>query len=178
MAEISDAGLVRETATFDLGDRYEYSVGEKGVAVSARVVGAQTKEVGYEATFVDSHDELGHLDNRTVYGELKSKPKRHLYRRIDYGYDGDRIDSVNAKSWIYSKPNDWDKRPGQWIRHRMTEVQFDYEDGELVRVRTEHRKGIRDLRGNADYAPPERFVEAVEVRSGVVTGFGAPEAQR
>ncbi len=177
VAEVSEAGLVRETATFDLGDRYDYGKSTKGIEISARVFGAQTKEVDYKATFVDTYDELGRLAGRVVSGQLNAKPKRYLHRRITYEYDGGRIDSAKAKSWIYSKANDWEKRPGQWIRHRMTDIRFDYEGDVLVRVRTEHRKGIRDLRGNADYAPPKSFVEAVKVRDGVVTGFGRPEAQ-
>jgi len=177
VAEMGPDGLLRETASFDLGDRYEYSVTEEGATVSARIRGPSAKEAAYVAEIVDSHDESGRLTSRAVHGVLKTKPKRYLYRRIDYRFAGERIEAAEVGSWVYVKASDWKNRAAQWIHHNLVEVRLEYSDDLLVRIHSERRKGVRDLRGNPDYAQAERFTESVEVESGLVVGFGPPEIQ-
>ena len=176
--EVGPDGLIRETVEFDLGDRYEYEVTKKGVKISGRIRAVRTNEVKYTAEVLDEHDEVGHLVERTVHGQLDSKPKRFLYRRIEYRYNGNRIVDAKVGSWIYAKGNDWEKRPAEWLRHNMVEFQLEYTEDALVRVHVARRRGVRDLRGNAEYAPEERFTEVVSVASGLVTGFGRPQIEQ
>ena len=175
IAEVGPDGLIRERAEFDLGDRYEYEVTSKGAQITARVYSRNKKEVGYSATVEDDHDEAGRIKTRIVHGELRSKPKRFLYRRIDYSFARDRFDSAEVGSWIYSNNKDWEKHPTNWLRHTVLTVRFEYADDVLSRIHAERKKGVRDLRGNADYSSVEGSSEAVNVVAGIVTGFGPPE---
>ena len=177
VAETGPQGLLRETASFDLGDRYEYLLTDDGPVVSGTVRGPTSKEAAYSATIADTHDESGRLITRAVHGRLNTKPKRFLYRRIDYRHEGGRIEAAAVGSWVYAKANDWEKHPAEWIRHSKLDIRFEYVDDVLVRIHSQRRKGVRDLRGNADYTPGERFTESVEVESEVVIGFGLPESQ-
>jgi hypothetical protein len=174
VAEIGPEGLLRETASFGHGDRYEYSLTAKGPRVSGRVRGPTSKEAAYNATIVDSQDESGRLITRAVHGQLNTKPKRFLYRLIDYRYEGGRVQAAEVGSWVYAKANDWEKHPGEWIRHSKVDIRFEYLDAVLVRIHSQRRKGVRDLRGSADYVAAESFTESVEVEAGVVIGFGPP----
>ena len=178
IAEVGPDGLIRERADFNLGDRYEYEVTGEGGQVTARVYSRNKKEVAYSATVEDDHDEAGRIKTRIVHGELRSKPKRFLYRRIDFNFDGDRFDSAEVGSWIYSNNKDWDKHPTNWIRHTVLTVRFEYADAVLSRVHADRKKGVRDLRGNADYSSVEGFSEAVNVVAGIVAGFGPPELRK
>jgi hypothetical protein len=178
IAEVGSDGLIREQAEFDLGDRYEYEVTSKGVRISAEVYSRNKTEVAYSATVEDSHDEAGRLDKRVVHGELRSKPRRFLYRLIDFRFDGDRFESADVGSWIYSNPKDWEKHPTNWIRHTVLSVRFEYANGQPSKIHAERKKGVRDLRGNADYAAVEGFSETVDVAAGLVTGFGPPELRQ
>jgi hypothetical protein len=173
-AEFGEGGLVRETAEFGLGDRYEYSISKNGPEITGRVRGLQTKEVSYHATFVDHHED-GRLVKREVHGELGGKPARFLYRKVVYRYADDRIESADVGTWLYAKAKDWEKRPADWIRHNKVKIELEYADGILARIHAGRRQGVRDLRGNPDYEAEERFSEAVLVEAELVTGFGQPE---
>lgn len=174
-ARVGPEGLLEEIATFDLGDRYHYEVTSKGVRIEGKVRARETKVVDFVARVEDQHDAEGRIERRTILGEMRADPKRFLYRRIDYDFEGSRFRSAEIGSWVYTKARSWEKEPASWIRHTKLDVQFAYDGNALTEIRVERRKGVRDLRGNADYELDGGFVEAVVIDNGKVIRFGEPQ---
>lgn len=162
-AEISDAGIARETVTLRTGDRYTWTPGPQGPVVEGRVnFGRTAKESRLHVTISDTV-EGDRLVAREILGEIASKPNAYLHRKLDYVYTADGLlESVKFGTWLYDDASDWKKRPGEWSRHAIGEIAFIREEGRLTRVETTVREGRRSLRGEPEYAEPKVIVETVK----------------
>ena len=83
VAEINATGLVRESATFGIGDRYEFTASgqhsKRGKVTPSTATGeihawGTPKAVDYLASIEDVYDEQGKLVRRELRGEVRAKP--------------------------------------------------------------------------------------------------------
>ena len=168
VAQVGGGGLVREIATFYSGDRYELDVKDKGAAISGKIRAWGTfKEVGYKATIQDTF-EGEHLAVREVHGLVKANPERYLYRKLDYHYEGDRLERIDVGTWFYRGGSDWKKSPSEWLRHDRATIDFVYADELLSRIDVQSREGRRSLRGDLEYSSPRSISETVLTTNGIV----------
>jgi len=169
-SDCADGRLRSEKATFDAGDLYNLSLGKKGGLQVDGKIRAWTSAgtVDYRADVTETVNDAGRLVRREVRGMVKDSPTRHLYRRIDYQWDGDRLSSIEVSNWIYRDASDWKDKPAEWVRHDTSKVDIAYTEGALARISTASREVTHGLRGQVEYGQPQAMAQTVEVAQGIV----------
>jgi len=172
-ADFGASGLVRESTSLYSGERYTLDpLAKKGVVVAGEAMGWGTsKAVAFRAIVRDAFDPESHLILREVLGIVKAQPARHLYRKIEYQYDGRLLSRIGIGTWLYRGEDDWEKRPSEWVRHDRAQVSIVYSGGIPTRIETTRRDGRKGLRGNLEYVDLPSVMDEVQVEGGAVTGI-------
>jgi len=166
-AQFAAEGLIRESVTFNSGDRVEWSKGKKGLVIEGKVGGSDIrKEDTYKAEMTEKLDDENRVIQRSVWAKRNGDPDTHLYRVLDYKYTSDGLlDRIAFSTKVYLGASDWEKRPAAWIRHSGGEIVMVREAGTLRAIETRVRTFKRSLRGEPELGEEKTMRETV-VRSG------------
>jgi len=169
-SECSGGRMRSEKATFDAGDLYEATMSKKGVLEVSGQIRAWTSAgtVDYHAQVTDTLNDAGRLARREVRAEVQDNPTRHLYRRIEYQYAGEKLRGFTVSNWMYRDAGDWKSKPAEWVRHDTARVEISYAAGVPSRIVTSSREVTHGLRGQVEYGETRAMAHAVVVAQGGV----------